>query len=93
MRATMGRDPLPAGLALLIALAILLALTLYPRFLAARDGGADHAAALLLCWAMSAGFVRGVGFVPRQRLPGLLLSGWAVLGALAACVLIWLARR
>jgi predicted membrane protein len=39
---------------------------------------------MALLWAMSAGFVRGVGFVPRRRLWRWLFSGWAVAAALAA---------
>ena len=85
-------DPLPGWLALLVAMAILLGVTLYPPFLAGRQGGADHGMLLSLCWAMSAGFVRGVGFVPRHRLAHMLLSGWAVLLALAIFLLQWQVR-
>ena len=43
--------------------------------------------ATLLFWAMSAGLVRGVGFVPHWWLWRGLFSGWAVLLALAAAAL------
>jgi predicted membrane protein len=32
---------------------------------------------MLIFWSMSAGFVRGVGFIPRHWLPRLLLSSLA----------------
>ena len=80
----MNASPLPAspGLAWLplgIALGILGLMTVMPGLAATTDGRADHLAALLLFAAMSAGFVRGVGFVPLHRLPRLLLSGPACL--------------
>ena len=93
MPEAVANDPLPGWLALVIALAILLGVTLYPPFLAARQGGVDHGMLLSLCWAMSAGFVRGVGFVPRNRYARALLSGWAMLLALLLFLLLWWARR
>ncbi|MGM3409844.1 cyd operon YbgE family protein [Ralstonia holmesii] len=51
--------------------------TVYPYILANRDGHADHGLAILLFWAMSAGLVRGVGFVPRNKVWRVLFSGWA----------------
>ena len=79
-----------AWLPLLAALAIMLTVTAYPRILADGTGGADHLAAGFLFWAMSAGFVRGVGFLPRRRPTRLLLSGPACLAGvlLAACRLL-----
>lgn len=78
-----GRAESSPGLAFLpltIAIVITLALTIYPLVLSKADGKADHLAATLLFWAMSAGFVRGVGFVPKNRILRALLSS-------AACVL------
>ena len=46
------------------------------------DGSANHALALALFWAMSAGLVRGVGFVPRAWGWRLMFSGWSCLAAL-----------
>lgn len=48
-----------------VALLIMLAGVLYPPFMADATGKADHTLAMALFWAMSAGFVRGVGFIPR----------------------------
>ncbi|MFT7724630.1 MAG: cyd operon YbgE family protein [Roseateles sp.] len=71
---------------LLAGLALMLAGTAYPLVFAGADGRADHGLAMLLFWAMSAGFVRGVGFVPRHRAWRWLFSGRACLAALAiAC--------
>ncbi len=71
---------------LALALLIMLAGTLYPPLLAGPDGRADHVLAGLLFWSMSAGFVRGVGFVPRHAAPRWLLSATAAFGALAAAL-------
>lgn len=70
-------------LSLLIAVAIMLACTLYPPLMAAPDGKADHGLAMALFTAMSVAFVRGVGFVPRARVWRWLFSGWTCFVALA----------
>jgi predicted membrane protein len=72
--------------ALVIGIAIMLVLSFYPRALAKPDGTPDMLAAAFLFWAMSAGFVRGLGFVPRLLVLRLLLSLSASLIALAAAV-------
>lgn len=74
-----GIAPLP----LLVAIAIALGVTAYPPLLAPA-GHTDHWASLALMAAMGAGFVRGVGFVPRRPLARALLSAPACLAALAA---------
>lgn len=64
--------------------------TLYPPLMADAAGKADHALATLLFWAMSAGFVRGLGFVPQWPLWRWLFSSWACAAALAgAAALRW----
>lgn len=82
--------PAPTGLhwpSLAAGLVLMLAGTAYPLVFARADGRADHGLALLLFWAMSAGFVRGVGFIPRHRVWRLLFSGWACLTALAVAAM------
>ncbi|WP_395701784.1 cyd operon YbgE family protein [Aquabacterium sp.] len=79
------------GPCLAAALAIMLAVTAYPPLLA-HAGRADHGLALLLAWAMSAGFVRGVGFVPRHGAWRWLFSGRAMLLALGLAAATALAR-
>lgn len=69
-------------LSLSIAVAIMLACTLYPPIMATPDGKADHALATALFAAMSVAFVRGVGFVPRMQVWRWLFSRWTCLAAL-----------
>lgn len=76
---------------LLVALAIMLVGTVYPPVMANAAGQADHGLASALFTAMAAGFVRGVGFVPRYWVWRALFSGWVCLAALlAAAWLKWL---
>ncbi|MDP1900637.1 MAG: cyd operon YbgE family protein [Rubrivivax sp.] len=62
---------------LAVGLATMLGGTLYPPMMVDAAGKADHGLAMALFWAMSAGFVRGVGFVPRAFVWRWLFSGWA----------------
>jgi predicted membrane protein len=64
------------------AILIMLAGTLYPLMMANAAGKADHGLATALFVAMSAGLVRGVGFVPRALVWRWLFSGWSCLAAL-----------
>lgn len=73
-------------LPLLAAIAIMLGITAWPAALSGPQGGADHWAAMALFWAMSAGFVRGVGFVPRHLAWRLMFSGTACLLGIALAV-------
>lgn len=73
-----------ALLPLAIAIALTVLLTIYPPILTTPAGQADHAAATLALWAMSAGFIRGVGFVPRNRMLHIVFSTAACLVCLAA---------
>ncbi len=68
---------------LAVGLAIMVGGTVYPLMMANALGRAEHGLATLLFWAMSAGFVRGVGFIPRTRIWRWLFSGWACAAALA----------
>lgn len=76
-----------AWLPLLVGLALMFGLTADPRVLIDGDGRADHLAATLAGWAMAAGIVRGVGFVPRYRPARVLLSGRACALALSMAAL------
>lgn len=77
---------------LLLGLTIMLVGTGYPPLMADAAGKADHLLATPLFWAMSAGFVRGVGFVPRVALWRWLFSGWACTAALLLAGLAKLAH-
>jgi predicted membrane protein len=84
---SLGSKPTATGAhlpSLAVGLAIMVAGTLYPPLMARPTGGADHMLATLLFWSMSAGFVRGVGFVPLHAALRWLLSGWACTAALIA---------
>jgi predicted membrane protein len=77
--------PQPARMhlpSLAVGLVIMVAGTLYPPLMADAAGTADHRLAMALFWAMSAGFVRGVGFMPRQWVWRALFSGWSCAAAL-----------
>lgn len=88
MSLTAGAAPARMHLpSLAVALAIMVVGTLYPPLMADAGGHADHRLAMALFWAMSAGFVRGVGFVPRHNLWRVLFSGWACAAGLAAAAL------
>ena len=76
-----------AWLPLTIALLILVVMTALPGIATNAAGHADHPAAMLLFWSMSAGFVRGVGFVPLHWLPRWLLSTTACVAALILAVI------
>jgi predicted membrane protein len=67
---------------LVTALVIMCVATLYPPLLTNGAGHADIGMSLALFFAMSAGFVRGVGFMPRASLWRGLFSGWACTAAL-----------
>ena len=67
---------------LVVALLIMVGGTLYPPVMADAAGKADHNLAMALFWAMSAGFVRGVGCVPQRWIWRALFSGWACAAAL-----------
>jgi cyd operon protein YbgE len=55
------------GLSLGTAIAMMLLITLLPRGLTTVDGSPiNHGQLMLIMWGMSAGFVHGVGFVPRN---------------------------
>ena len=71
---------------LLVGLFIMVGGTLYPLAMTDRTGQADHGVAVLLLWSMAAGFVRGVGFVPRMPALRLIFSGWACCVALMVAI-------
>jgi predicted membrane protein len=76
---------------LMVAVVIMVACTLYPPMMTDARGKADHWLAAALFLAMSAGFVRGVGFIPQAPVWRCLFSGWSCTASLAlACVLAML---
>ena len=83
--------PVPVHLpALFVGIAIMMIGTAFPFVMTDATGRADHGIAMALLWAMAAGFVRGVGFIPRHRVWRALFSGWACAIALTLyAVLRW----
>ncbi len=73
---------------LAVGLLVMVAGTLYPPLMAGAAGKADHGLAMALFWAMSAGFVRGVGFVPQRRVWRVLFSGWSCAAALVLAAVL-----
>jgi len=63
------------GSTLAAAIALMLLITLMPRGLTTADGSAiSHGPLSLIMWGMSAGFVHGIGFVPRNRILRIVFS-------------------
>jgi cyd operon protein YbgE len=63
------------GSTLAAAIALMLLITLMPRGLTTADGSAiSHGMLSLVMWGMSAGFVHGIGFVPRNRILRIVFS-------------------
>ncbi len=71
---------------LAVGLGIMIVGTLYPPMMTRSTGGADHLMATLLFWSMSAGFIRGLGFVPRNTALRWIFSGWACGAALVSAI-------
>ena len=71
---------------LLMAVLLMLLGSVAPVYLADAHGRANHGLALLWFWAMSAGFVRGVGFIPQAVLWRWVFSGWAFMLALSGAL-------
>ncbi len=72
------------GVSLAAAIAMMLLVTLLPRGLTTDSGSpVNHGLLMLIMWGMSAGFVHGVGFVPRHPLLRALLgpvAAWSGIG-------------
>jgi predicted membrane protein len=71
---------------LLTGLTLMVVLTVYPPLLTDATGHADHTLASVMLFAMCAGLVRGVGFVPQWWVWRWLFSGRACLAALTWAV-------
>ncbi|MBK1678979.1 cyd operon YbgE family protein [Rhodocyclus tenuis] len=78
-----GISPVSLG----VGIVLLLLMTVRPDLATGSDGHVDYPLTLLIFWAMNAGFVRGVGFIPRHWLPRILLSTIACTVALALVLL------
>lgn len=70
--------PASRALSLLLVVPLALVLLIHPAAMLDGQGGYSHPLLMLVMWGISAGFVHGVGFIPR-----LLLWRW-LLGPLPA---------
>lgn len=68
-----------ALLPLSIAIIICFFVSIFPQLLVNHEGIANHGAATTLFMAMSAGFIRGVGFVPKNKIIRGLFSTYSCL--------------
>ena len=68
-----------ALLPLTIAIIICFFVSIVPQLLVNHEGIANHGAATCLFMAMSAGFIRGVGFVPKNKIIRGLFSTYSCL--------------
>ena len=73
---------------LLLALALMLIGSVAPVYLTDSQGRANHGLALLWFWAMSAGFVRGVGFIPQAAFWRSFFSAWSCVLALSGALVM-----
>jgi len=73
-------------LLLLTAIAIMVIASTVPTVFSDRHGNASHTIAMFLFWAMSAGFIRGVGFIPYTRIFRWIFSTWACYLALSLAI-------
>lgn len=80
-----------ALLPLLLSLGICLLITICPLILTDLNGKANHSVAGILFWGMSAGFVRGIGYIPQFWLFRQLLSQQACY--LACTIVLYLLYR
>jgi len=62
---------------LAVGVLVMLTASLYPPLFQRAGGAADHTLAALLFAAMSAGLVRGVGYLPALPLWRWMFSGWS----------------
>ena len=92
-KACMSGEKNSDWLLLIIALSIMLLIVAYPPVFINALGRVQYAPLLLLLCAMSAGFVRGIGFIPRQLLVRLVLSRMACYFTLATFIEIFFIHR
>lgn len=75
---------------IMLAVGILIMLTgsIYPMIFADKDGQASHSIAIALFWSMSAGLVRGVGFIPENKILKYIFSAYACASGIIIALLI-----
>jgi cyd operon protein YbgE len=76
-------------LSFLLAAGVSVLILVYPRFIAAAPGEIRHGLLTLMMWGVAAGFVHGVGYVPRLKLWRYLLGPLVGIPVMLAAI-IWL---
>lgn len=72
---------------LTLGLGIMFLGSIYP-FAFADKGEVNHGALMLFMWAMAAGLIRGVGFIPNNRILRIIASGYAAFIAFALALVL-----
>lgn len=79
------------AISLLAAIALAGLFIGYPRVLATSMQDVHHGRLMLMMWGICAGFVHGVGFVPRSRLLRWLLgplAAWLLMAGSAVALIV-----
>ena len=74
---------------LLLGITCMLLGSFVPTVFADGEGKPDHTIAMLIFWSMSAGFIRGLGFIPKHRFFRWIFGGWAALLTFVAAAVLW----
>lgn len=61
---------------LILGLGIMFLGSIYP-FVFAKNGAVNHGVLMLFMWAMAAGIIRGVGFIPSNPILRMVASSYA----------------
>lgn len=85
--------PLAQRLSLLVTAVLGLLLSIFPQLVMPAGRAPDHVALMLCLWGMVAGFVHGVGFVPRHHMLRILLgprTAWTMMPLGLYLMRVWL---
>lgn len=74
---------------LLLGITCMLLGSFVPTVFADGQGQPDHTIATLIFWSMSAGFIRGLGFIPKRKFFRWIFGGWAALLTFIAAATLW----
>ena len=79
--------------ALMLGIILMLLGSFVPTVFADGQGKPDHTIATLVFWSMSAGFIRGLGFIPKHWFFRWIFGGWAALLTFVAAAVLWTMSR
>lgn len=78
---------------LLLGITCMLLGSFVPIVFADGQGKPDHWIATLIFWSMSAGFIRGLGFIPKHRFFRYIFGGWAAFLTFVGAAVLWTMSR